>query len=135
MKKLSLFIIIFSFLSLFLTSCGNQPNPEFAYQGPIENWPNIALPDQASWEKTVISGPVENHTYSVNKTTRDEFFQFLETAMVANGWTIDTRKKSYLNFTNEKGDVVSYTVNEENNPLGVFIVIEPAGTYDSTKTL
>lgn len=130
MKKLSFIVLVFASLSLFLTACG-QSKSEFAYEGPIEGWPNIALPDQTTWEKTVISGPVENHSYSIDDMTRDEFFGFLETAMPANGWTIDVKKTTYFNFTNEKGDVASYMVNEDANPLGVFIIIEPAGTYGS----
>lgn len=116
-----------SILALSLTACG-PTGPEFAYEGPIEGWLSVALPDSATWDRTVISGPVENHHYN-NSLTKAEVFTFLEMAMIENGWVLDADSNSIRNFTNEAGDLINYTVSDSDSGSKILVIIEPYGAY------
>jgi len=128
MKKLLATLIALTILSISLVACGGS-KIEYAYEGPIEGWADIALPDDAVWSRTVISGPVENHHYEVIATASD-CFAFIEMAMEANGWVLSSASSKGRHFIKD-GNNADYTVSSqgEGAPLKVLVIIEPAGAY------
>ncbi len=132
MKKLLSFLVI-AVLALSLTACGDEEETiKIVHHGPIAGWAAVALPDDSTWARTIISGPVENHNYDV-AMSRVDFFAYLEISMEENSWLLDSSFKTGRYFINEAGDFVSYTTNQEQAPLNVLVIIEPAGTYDNVE--
>ncbi|MBT5017052.1 hypothetical protein HN748_03165 [Candidatus Peregrinibacteria bacterium] len=127
MKKLLSFLLVTIF-ALSLTACGPS-GPEYPYEGPIENWTSIALPAEAAWSKTVISGPVENHHYEVDMT-KAEFFEYTEMAMEANGWELSSKSTGSRHFIKD-GDDASYNTSSRDVDvaINILVIIEPKGTY------
>ena len=127
MKKLLATLTTLAILTLSLTACGPS-EPEYAYEGPIEGWASIAMPENVTFERTVISGPVENHHYNV-ALTKEEVFTFIEMAMPANGWILDATSNSIRNYLSEGGDLVNYNVSESESSTSILVIIEPYGAY------
>ena len=127
MKKLFATLTVLTILALSLTACGT-PKSEFAYEGPIEGWPSIALPEDVTWDRTVISGKVENHGYTT-ATSKEDVFTFLEMAMPQNGWTLDASSNSVRNFLNANNDLVNYNVDKNDDGSRILVIIEPVDAY------
>ena len=127
MKKLLSFLLV-TILTLSLTACGPS-GPEYPYEGPIENWESVALPIEAIWSKTVISGPVENHHYEIGMT-KAEFFEYTEIAMIANGWELSSKSTGSRHFIKD-GDNASFNTSARDVDviINILVIIEPKGTY------
>ncbi|EKD93523.1 MAG: hypothetical protein ACD_28C00132G0008 [uncultured bacterium] len=129
LPKYALLMILFSSLSLSLTGCFNRgSSEEVTFKGPIEGWSDIALPENAEWEKTLVSGQVENHSYTIAMDEM-ELWEFMEEAMAYNGWTISKAYADGREFVKNE-DRVNMSINgEKEGKLNVFIIIEPKDAY------
>ncbi len=130
MKKAFSLALMIGLIAAMLSFAGcKNKDPDF-YWGPIEGWEDIAMPDDAEWERSRISGPVENHTYIVD-LPRAETFHFMEKAMGINGWTLSSSLSNGRTFIKEGHTVTMSIPTEEGvTPVNLFIIIEPAGAYE-----
>tara|TARA_B100000315_G_C14210424_1_gene421793 strand:- start:153 stop:560 length:408 start_codon:yes stop_codon:yes gene_type:complete len=133
MKKLITFIALLAITSIALFSlngCGREKAEEITfYAGPIEGWEDIALPEGSEWERSQLSGAIENHTYII-PMGKTEFFGFMEMAMEVNGWALDYAFYEGRNFLKDENLVnISTNNSNEDEEITILIVIEPEGVY------
>ena len=130
-KKLISLSIVSLILALSLAGCGSQEVEDIAfYEGPIEGWTDIAIPENAEWTRSLVDGPVENHNFSVIGMSRGELFSFLDDAMAVNGWTPYASSKATRQFI-KNGDMVTYNSNSSSEEeVSFLVIIEPEGVYE-----
>lgn len=124
-------ILTLSTLLLFsATGCKKKEEGALPYITPIEGWSDIALPPSAEWDRSNISGKVENHYFAVPMEPA-ELFVFTEGVMGENGWTLSKTVQDGRTFMKE-GDQVEISINNQvDGKTNFIIVIEPEGAYGS----
>lgn len=125
----SLALLALSALLLISTTGCKKKDGVLPYITPIEGWNDIALPPSAEWERSSISGKVENHYFNVPMIP-GELFTFTEGVMEQNGWTLSKTVQDGRTFMKE-GDQMEISTNSQiNGETNFIIVIEPKGAYD-----
>lgn len=129
MKRFLLPISILLISSVFgLTGCSTNASTETTFSGPIEGWEDISLPPSAEWERTLISGAVENHEYRI-PMSRVEFWKYVDEGMAFNGWTLGQSKENSRVYKKEN-HTVTMTEKEKEENFNILVIIEPKGAYE-----
>jgi len=129
MKNIATLIII---SALFLAGCGSNSQADTTevetlvftdtkVASIIEQHPDIYLPTDTTWERTLYSGPIEQHELIVLLSAED-----VKSEMDENGWTLAEEKANTLRFT--KDDLMT-TYSFQDDDLTLFI--EPADLFDN----
>ncbi len=126
-----LILSLLTILALTTTGCKKKDPDALPYITPVEGWNDIALPPSAVWERSNISGKVENHFFTVPMGSA-ELFVFEEGVMKQNGWTLSKTVQDGRTFIKE-GDQVEFSINNKTEEKTNFIiVIEPEDAYGNT---
>lgn len=124
-------LLLTGLIALGLSGCGSSDEPTISYEGPIAGWEDVIVPENANWEKSLIGGTVENHTFTVPLMSEAEFFVFEESTMTDNGWLPNQSGEDTRQFVKD-GDVVTFNSNGvADGKLTFVIIIEPAGVYEN----
>lgn len=130
--------LITTCLILILCSCttpevDNTPDTSIYDQevaAILEVHPDIFLPETTTWDRTLYSGPVEQHELSV-PLDLDDFFEETQSSMEENGWAFLEESTNSIRFT--KDDLkVSYNIVECTDVCDFILFVEPKDLFDST---
>lgn len=120
-------------LALILTLAAfgcSTTTPEEEVPENIENilaaHPNVYIPANTEWERTLYSGPVEQHEL-LTLLPQDEFMDDVRVAMI--DWELVSDVKNGLQFTNEELRV-SYNISpSEESVTNYTLFIEPVDLF------
>ncbi len=115
-------------LSIILIGCtGNLPPaplPEDRDAAEVvENHPDLYLPADVDWTRTLYSGPIEQHQFTY--TSEEDLITNTLAYMTEYGWELTEQDFNVMRFTKEE-TMTTYTYNE--NRLTIFI--EPANLFN-----
>lgn len=122
-------------LSLLLPGCWNSEEEETVttYDGPIDGWEDVAIPEGSTLSQPSSVAGVENHFFEIPDYTEAEFFAFVETTMPTQDWLPNASSDEVRQFI-KNGDLVSY--NSDGVIEGKFhfvVIIEPEGVYGDSE--
>lgn len=128
-RSTKLLTLLLSALLLFsAVGCKKKDPDALPYITPIEGWADIALPPSAEWERSNVSGKVENHYFTIPMESA-EVLVFTEGVMGENGWILSKTVQDGRTFMKE-GDQVEISIsNQSEGKTEIIIVIEPKGAY------
>ncbi|MBU1019467.1 MAG: hypothetical protein ABII07_02835 [Patescibacteria group bacterium] len=110
-------------------SAPEPPSPEIS--SIMKNHPDIYIPADTAWNRTLYSGEIEQHELSA-PCSAAEFFQNTKTAMEEYEWTLKEENLHVLRFT-KSSILVSYSIknNLVNYPQTELVLfIEPENLYN-----
>lgn len=124
-------------LIAILASFGCGPTPELEEDRPenianiLEAHPDVHIPSDTTWERTLYSGSVEQHELST-PLSLEEFFETLKSKMNENEWELYEESDNSIRF--KKNDLMaSYNIKSQassESSTSYTLFIEPIEFFE-----
>lgn len=138
-SKISTTILLTLLVVTGLTGCSKSKDKnDIAYVTPVEGWRDIGLPKGSAWQKSNISGKVENHYFDI-AVSASEFMVLVERTMESNEWTLSKTVEGSRNFIKDDNQVeITVTGSAETDgkeaKTTFLVLIEPKNAYGPQPT-